>query len=61
MNFNQRIGGAFDAAGITQRLKQAAHERCLAGSEIAIEGHHHAGLEDAGELRAIGEGGGFVG
>lgn len=59
MNFNQCIGRAFDRPGLARRAQQAAHQRGLAGAEVAFEPDHAARRQVRGKRGAKGQGIGF--
>ncbi len=61
MNFNQRVGRAFDRTGLARRAQQAAHQRGLAGAEVAFEPDHAARRQVRCEPGAEGQGIGFTG
>lgn len=61
MNFNQGVGGALDRAVLAGGTQQAAHQRGLAGAEVAFEPDHAARGDGGGQLAAEIERGGFVG
>jgi len=52
VNFNQRVGRAFDRAGVAQRPQQAAHQGGLAGAEVALEPDDEARHDGLRERRA---------
>ena len=61
MNFNQCVGGALHRPRLASRAQQAAHQRRLAGTEVALEPDHHAPPEMACKRSPQAERGGFVG
>lgn len=61
MRFNQGISGAFHFARVTQTFQQTAHQGGLAGTQVAFQGHHVAGLKQASQPGTEGFRRGFVG
>jgi len=61
MNFNQRVSGAFHGAALAGRAQQPAHQRGLAGAEIAFQPDRQAGTQVRGQGGPQGKGIGFGG
>ena len=65
MKFNQCVGRAFHRPLVAQRPQPAAHQRRLAGAEVAFEIDDRisgrAAADLSGKQSAQGQGGGFVG
>lgn len=61
MNFNQRVSGAFDRTSLAGRAQQPAHQRGLAGAEVAFQPDRHSGAEMRGQRSPQGKGIGFGG
>ena len=61
MNFNQRVGRAFDGTGLARRAQQPAYQRGLAGAQVAFEPDHAARHQMRGQCGTEGQGIGFAG
>jgi len=61
MNFNQRVSGAFHRAVFAGRTQQPAHQRGLAGTEVAFEPDQQSGAQMCGQRRPQCKGIGFGG